>query len=126
MGSKMKYLLLILPLAACGPHVDRCLTFPLPPECTQEGGGGLSLLAGGDVPPKPEPEPAPAPEPQPEPPAPEPKPEPPKPDHDDDKDDHDAHDDADSGDEADDEDEDDGEDTGDRYGSSTHGEADDD
>ena len=67
--------LLLLPLAACTPHVERCLTFPLPPECTQGGGGGLSLLAGGDVPPKPEPGPAPAPEPQPE-----PKPEPPKPD----------------------------------------------
>jgi len=93
-----------LPLAACGSHVDRCLVLPLPPECTQEGGGGPSLLARGDVPPKPEPGPAPAPEPQPEPkpepPAPEPtppgpEPEPPKPhpkpDHhdDDDRGDHD-------------------------------------
>ena len=81
----MKWLL-ILPLAACTPHVETCLTFPLPPECAQSGGGGLSLLAGGDVPPKPDPAPAPAPEPQPEPPAPNPEP---KPDHDD----HDDHDD---------------------------------
>jgi len=63
----MKYLLLILPLAACTPHVETCLTFPLPVGCTQSGGGGLSLLARGDVPPKPEPGPAPAPEPEPEP-----------------------------------------------------------
>ena len=78
--------LLLLPLAACAPHAETCLTFPLPPECTQGGGGGLSMLAGGDVPPRPEPGPAPAPEPTPEPPAPDPKPDP-KPDHDDDKDD---------------------------------------
>ena len=85
----MKYLLLILPLAACGSHVDRCLVLPLPPECAQGGGGGLSLLSGGDVPPKPTPEP-----PKPHPKPPEPDPEPPKPhpkpDHDaDDRDDHD-------------------------------------
>ena len=80
----MKYLLLILPLAACAPHVERCLSFPLPQECTQEGGGGLSLLAGGDVPPKPEP---------PAPPGPEPEPPHPKPDHDDDDDDRGDHDD---------------------------------
>lgn len=81
----MKYLLLILPLAACGPHVERCLTFPLPQECTQGSGGGLSLLTGGNVPPKPDPGPAPAPEP----PAPDPKPEPHHHDHGDDDDAHD-------------------------------------
>lgn len=66
--------LLLLPLAACSPHVERCLTLPLPPECAQGGGGGLSLLARDDVPARPGPAPAPRPEP------PEPEPEP---DHDD-------------------------------------------
>jgi hypothetical protein len=79
----MKHLLLILPLAACTPHVETCLTFPLPVGCQQSGGGGLSLLAGGNVPPKPDPGPAPAPEPKPEPPKPKPKP------HHHDDDDHD-------------------------------------
>ena len=92
----MKHLLLILPLAACTPHVETCLTFPLPVGCQQSGGSGLSLLTGGNVPPKPDPGPAPAPEPQPEPPAPDPKPPKPKPDpkphHDDDKDDDDDED----------------------------------
>ena len=73
----MKYLLLVLPLAACGTHVDRCLVLPLPPECSQGGGGGPSLLARGDVSPRPDPGPAP----RPEPPKPDPTPEPPKPDH---------------------------------------------
>jgi hypothetical protein len=82
----MKYLLLILPIAACTPHVETCLTFPLPYDCESGGGGGLPDLAGGITPPKPDPGPAPAPEPpkpdpKPEPPAPDPKP--PKPDHDD-------------------------------------------
>ena len=89
----MKHLLLILPLAACTPHVETCLTFPLPVGCQQSGGGGLSLLTGGNVPPKP----SPGPEPQPEPPAPDP--EPPKPDpkphHDDDDHDDDERDDDD-------------------------------
>ena len=85
----MKHLLLLLPLAACAPHAETCVTFPLPPECAQEGGGGLSLLAGGDVSPRPDPGPAPDPEPRPDP---KPTPEPPKPDpkpHHDDDDDHD-------------------------------------
>ena len=82
----MKYFLLILPMAACTPHVETCLTFPLPVGCSQSGGSGLSLLTGGNVPPRPDPGPAPSPEPQPEPPAPDPKPEPLKPHHDDDDD----------------------------------------
>ena len=79
--------ILLLPLAACTPHVETCVTFPLPPECSQEGGGGLSLLAGGNVPPRPEPGPAPAPGP------PAPELEPPKPHYDDDHDDDERDDD---------------------------------
>ncbi len=93
----MKYLLLILPLAACTPHVERCITVPLPYDCESGGGSGLLDLAGGITPTKPDPAPAPAPEPpapdpKPEPPAPEPKPDP-KPDHDEDDDHDDDHDD---------------------------------
>ena len=105
MEEMKKFILLLLPLSACTPHVERCLTVPLPYGCESGGGGGLALLVGDNVTPKPGPAPAPAPEPpapgpepKPEPPAPDP--EPPKPDHGDD----DAHDDEDAGDETDDED----------------------
>ena len=39
----MKYLLLVLPLCACGPHVESCLTVPQPIGCTEYRGGGSSL-----------------------------------------------------------------------------------
>lgn len=96
-GADMKWLLLALPIAACTPHAETCLVLPLPTECTQEGGGGPSLLARRDVKPKPDPGPSPAPEPSPQPspePQPDPKPEPSKPDpKPDPKPDHDDHDD---------------------------------
>ena len=44
----MKHLLLLLPLAACTPHVERCITVPLPYDCESGGGSGLLDLAGGD------------------------------------------------------------------------------
>ncbi len=79
--------LLLLPLAACTPHVEKCL----PLGCAQGGGDGLALLARDNVPSRPDPAPAPSPKP----PAPEPKPEPPKPEQKPDHDDDDEHEDDD-------------------------------
>jgi hypothetical protein len=109
--AMMKYFLLILPLAACTPHVERCITVPLPYDCESGGGSGLLDLAGGITPPKPDPGPAPQPEPPaPEPEPPKPAPKPPKPDHDDgDDDEHDEGDDHDD-DRKDDDDKDDDDD----------------